>query len=492
MSLMPSTAQDDGSRTKHGHRLDAGLTLFIAYFFCITALTSFHYTKNLGSRVFAESLTILLVFVCAVAATLLSCGLWGSGLHTPQRRKLYCGTSGIMMSLGFIALQLELCLPQALDITGWTIVECIGLVLSGCGYGLSLILWGALMSSKSPNASSRLVLADTSTAAVILVIFMMIPRQWGPGFIAMLGLSSGLIFSWVQNIPLESKNPCLPVVSQDLIPFSNYVVSGLYWMIYGVFWTLLDGQQFFSGHIKIMVLSFVFVLAAASLLVARSHQSRPLDLSKAFWISLPLFSSGAVFFLYGDSILLQLASVTTVFSLIISYLYFMSHFAMLGNRPYIPPHHIFAWGWLGPHIGMALGIVCGLLGDYGHSPFGKFVLPLMIGLLVATVILTMLNFNKMSSRSKTGSSQADKTGALLQKPTDDFYQKLGLTSREQEVFDLLLQGRSQAVIAEQISVAKSTVNTHVKHIYRKAGVNSKQELIDLFQKENAHDPGTQQ
>ena len=63
----------------------------------------------------------------------------------------------------------------------------------------------------------------------------------------------------------------------------------------------------------------------------------------------------------------------------------------------------------------------------------------------------------------------------------EVFSDLGLSMREKEVASLLLQGRSQAVIAEQLFVAASTVNTHVKHIYQKASVRSKQEFIDVCQ-----------
>ena len=62
---------------------------------------------------------------------------------------------------------------------------------------------------------------------------------------------------------------------------------------------------------------------------------------------------------------------------------------------------------------------------------------------------------------------------------DRVFSELGLSARESEVASLMLQGHSQAAIAAQLFVAASTVNTHVKHIYRKAAVRSKQEFIDL-------------
>ena len=52
----------------------------------------------------------------------------------------------------------------------------------------------------------------------------------------------------------------------------------------------------------------------------------------------------------------------------------------------------------------------------------------------------------------------------------------GLSTREVEVCTLLLDSRSAAYIAEKLGVSLSTANTHIRHIYAKAGVSSKQEL----------------
>ena len=56
-----------------------------------------------------------------------------------------------------------------------------------------------------------------------------------------------------------------------------------------------------------------------------------------------------------------------------------------------------------------------------------------------------------------------------------------LTKREVEVFSYLAKGRSLPYIADELFVTTGTVKTHTAHIYRKLGVNSKQELLDLFE-----------
>lgn len=55
----------------------------------------------------------------------------------------------------------------------------------------------------------------------------------------------------------------------------------------------------------------------------------------------------------------------------------------------------------------------------------------------------------------------------------------GLTPREAEVLALMAMGRSAKYIAEELVVSHNTTRTHIKHIYEKLNIHSKQELIDL-------------
>jgi DNA-binding CsgD family transcriptional regulator len=64
---------------------------------------------------------------------------------------------------------------------------------------------------------------------------------------------------------------------------------------------------------------------------------------------------------------------------------------------------------------------------------------------------------------------------------DAIVEKYGLTKREAEVFRYLAHGRSLPYIAEELFVTTGTVKTHTMHIYRKLGIGSRQELIDLYE-----------
>lgn len=46
-----------------------------------------------------------------------------------------------------------------------------------------------------------------------------------------------------------------------------------------------------------------------------------------------------------------------------------------------------------------------------------------------------------------------------------------LTNREREIAGLIVQGRSNAEIADKLCIAERTVKCHLEHIYRKLNIN---------------------
>lgn len=55
----------------------------------------------------------------------------------------------------------------------------------------------------------------------------------------------------------------------------------------------------------------------------------------------------------------------------------------------------------------------------------------------------------------------------------------GLTPREVEILGLIAMGRSAKYIAEELMISHNTTRTHIKHVYEKLNIHSKQELLDL-------------
>ncbi len=61
----------------------------------------------------------------------------------------------------------------------------------------------------------------------------------------------------------------------------------------------------------------------------------------------------------------------------------------------------------------------------------------------------------------------------------------GLTTREGEILVYLGRGHSSAYVADVLVVAESTVRSHRKNIYRKLGINSREELLEMLDAQSA-------
>lgn len=65
----------------------------------------------------------------------------------------------------------------------------------------------------------------------------------------------------------------------------------------------------------------------------------------------------------------------------------------------------------------------------------------------------------------------------------DLSDEYRLTAREAEILLLLGRGHTSSFVADELTVAESTVRSHRKNIYRKLGVSSREELFKLLDDE---------
>jgi len=69
---------------------------------------------------------------------------------------------------------------------------------------------------------------------------------------------------------------------------------------------------------------------------------------------------------------------------------------------------------------------------------------------------------------------------LLDKSCYRITQEYQLTPRESEILRYVALGRSAKYIAEKLLISHNTARTHIKHVYEKLNIHSKQRLIDLI------------
>lgn len=66
-------------------------------------------------------------------------------------------------------------------------------------------------------------------------------------------------------------------------------------------------------------------------------------------------------------------------------------------------------------------------------------------------------------------------------PCDVIAKTYQLTAREREVLELMARGRDMPFMEEALFVSRNTVKMHIRHIYTKLDVHSKQDIIDMVE-----------
>ncbi len=99
------------------------------------------------------------------------------------------------------------------------------------------------------------------------------------------------------------------------------------------------------------------------------------------------------------------------------------------------------------------------------------------------------NENKSAAEANTGNFAMGKESACIEnvcKEPDnpekifrlqDFAKAYGLTRRETEITQLILQGKTNAEIASELFISDTTVKKHVSNIFDKTAINRREELI---------------
>lgn len=134
-----------------------------------------------------------------------------------------------------------------------------------------------------------------------------------------------------------------------------------------------------------------------------------------------------------------------------------------------------------------VGSVVGLLVGAGR---GVGLAELSVVALVAVYVLSVamvMPHKGRAARSQAGAGEgrsvasAGSAGDVVSAGCAVVVERYGLSRREAEVLGLLARGRDVPYVAEELVISKSTVRTHVKSIFAKTGVHSRQELIDLVE-----------
>ena len=248
-----------------------------------------------------------------------------------------------------------------------------------------------------------------------------------------------------------------------------------------------------------------------------------LDFGRTWRVILILMITALVFesFFAGTPVHAALfALMRTAHALLVVYFLFLAISDVARHGSY-EPLAVYAVGWLAYTLPFTLGNVAG--GAMAGTAFEPFVTSVAVWALVVTALILLddrslgnqLIFAELNGENEEDVDALARRAVAAQQALDGQHEhayaraagtpgpsgtsgtrtpandlrprcqtlarKHGLTSREAEVLELLVRGHSKTRIAETFLISENTVRGHVKHIYAKLGVHSKQELLDAFE-----------
>ena len=143
---------------------------------------------------------------------------------------------------------------------------------------------------------------------------------------------------------------------------------------------------------------------------------------------------------------------------------------------------LFGFSNAASNVGNLVGT--GLAYGLGIWPANGAVLAVAAVALVLTACFVAMSGDRGSDVTwgvglARGGRPVESPEALLAARCACLSREYGLTRREEEVLGLLAQDRSAAEIAGALCVSNPTVKTHTQGVYRKLGVHSRAELVEL-------------
>lgn len=439
----------------------------------------------------------------ALAATLFF------GAVAPQAAEHILMKQSFRIGSAFLTAAGTLCAAAAaiIDVSASWGLAIIAGATTGLGSGFITLCYGEIYARRPPSQAAIEIPMSALIAGVTFAAIGLLPVAEGIVIASILPLASGFIMNlqprvWDTSRKAPTDRTVFKLAKSRVIVRIGICACGV-----GIA-DSLSRQAFMavSGisphelfHPSLLISSIVLSALLISFMLLRKDKAiKELYKLVTFLIAasivfLPAFTTGST---ANEGALLAIVGYNT-FNIFI--------WILLADISYnfkIPAVAVFGMGWGMLTVGATFGEV---LGGTACSLFEMTpqAVSLITGIAVLMVFAVctfvfkdddLMDLNEMaplvdSAGSAVGRMLEEEDGATqTDQPQRRFYEccmqlarTKGLTPRETEILLLFAKGRTNTRIQEELYISKGTVTTHLQHIYRKTGVHSKQELLDMIE-----------
>jgi DNA-binding CsgD family transcriptional regulator len=356
-------------------------------------------------------------------------------------------------------------------------------IIGGAGIAFVILMWSELYSCLNSMRVALYYCVSIIVGAFIIYLARGMYLPWVFALSLILPLLSLFCALLSYNSIPEKETPVVPK-SWFTYPWKPTLLMATYGLAFGLREVELYNSSF-GPHS-----SPGTVAAAALVVVGLLVQGKRFDFTVIYRVGLPLMICA---FLLVPSFDLFLPVVTD-FCISASYAAFsiltMIIFANMGYRFGISALWLFglerAIRALFVFFGRMISNNASLLSFSVIEP--EVLIFLITVVLLVTLTMLLVSERELSSRWGVrflGSIDNDEDAPIVSKQTlsisiTSLAKKYKLTQREEEVLLLLAQGASISQIERDLFIANGTAKAHVRHIYKKMDIHSRDELLKLI------------
>lgn len=418
--------------------------------------------------------------VAVYALTYAVLGRWFKRLTKVFRNRLYVGLiTGLMMVGAFACFAWMQWFESTLLKPIHYILYSVGSIGMGVGTACLLVEWARVFGYLGPQEVLFQGIVAMLGSALTICVLSFLPLVVGQLLLVFIPAPLAVCFYRVMR-ELPRKTVFEHGMDAELrLPYKLVITAFIHGLTLGVLLGSLVMEASEPSTILINAVSFVF--AAVLLLLTAVFVKMDFN-HLVYQMGFPLMALGAVFVacLRGFPVLgesFQLVGFCYV------------HLLMWGVCSYLtktftlPAAWVVAWPTCAAMVGQILGgTASGLLAQLPDSADLLQILAILMSFtLLFSALLMLSNRNLTTGWGIARPAYAVNADTTIEAVAQILSTENSLTPRETEILGLMARGRNRKFISEELVVSEETIKSHVYGMYRKLGIHSQQELLDLVE-----------
>lgn len=397
---------------------------------------------------------------------------------TPNVRKKLAVFAALLVSFGSVAITLPID-----DVSVKLSLVITGIIFTGLGNAALTISWGVLWSGVDVDRIGLHIVVSNLFAGCVYLAVSPLPSIVQILIIIILPICSAATLILSDNEPPRKH----PVTSQRSGPMlaKALVAICVFAFAFGIgraYFSPANAASFASVQTFSILGECMLSVAILAAVLTVPKQKIPIRLYR---LTTPLMAIGFAFlpFLPDNYKWVSFSAILCGFHSFEGLVWLLQPEFALNTKSH--KFVVFGWGKSLQYFFGFIGVTCGFLILASGAQFDDHFSALCVTVCALLIIVSTYVFTEydlrlfIEPRNVIAKRELGNNALLHDKAAD----KYGLSTREKEVVILLEKGKSAPVIAEVLFISKSTVKTHMRHIYEKMQVHSKQELLSLLESE---------